>query len=60
MLAAGNTPREFREYARLLRKIGFADLWPRMAAAAPVGNKYAMRYHDYFRAIQDGSPAVTR
>ncbi|MFO1473260.1 MAG: hypothetical protein U1F20_01420 [Lysobacterales bacterium] len=58
MLAAGNTPREFKEYARLLRKIGFEELWPRMAASAPVGNKYAMRHFAYFRAIQERSAAV--
>lgn len=53
MLAGGNTPREFKEYARLLRKVGFEEIWPQMAAAAPVGNKYAMRYFRYFRAIQE-------
>ncbi|WP_394537680.1 hypothetical protein PRJ39_16445 [Lysobacter enzymogenes] len=58
MLAAGNTPREFKEYARLLRKIGFDALWPRMCASAPVGNTYAMRYFAYFRAIQERSPTV--
>jgi|GEM_PF-516235 len=58
MLAAGNTPREFKEYARLLRKVGFEELWPRMSATAPVGNKYAMRYFAYFRAIQERSASV--
>lgn len=58
MLAAGNTPREFKEYARLLRKLGFDDVWPRMSASAPLGNEYAMRYFAYFRAIQERSPAV--
>lgn len=58
MLAAGNTPREFKEYARLLRKVGFDGLWPRMAASAPVGNEYATRYFSYFRAIHERSPAV--
>jgi hypothetical protein len=60
MLAAGNTPREFREYARLLRRIGFEEMWPRMAGCAPIGNRYAMRYFGYFRAIQERSPAVSR
>lgn len=60
MLAAGDTPREFREYARLLRRIGFADIWPRMAASPPAGNQYAMRYFAYFRAIQESSTAVVR
>jgi hypothetical protein len=57
MLAAGNTPREFKEYARLLRKVGFADEWPRMAASAPVANRYAMRHFAYFRALQERAPA---
>lgn len=60
MLAAGNTPREFKEYARLLRHIGFDDIWSRMVAAPPTGNKYAMRYFAYFRAVQERSPAVIR
>ena len=60
MLAAGNTPREFNEYARLLRRIGFEDVWPRMEASPPSGNKYAMRYFSYFRAIHERSPAVMR
>lgn len=47
-----------KEYARLLRKVGFEELWPRMAASAPAGNKYAMRYFAYFRAIQERSAAV--
>ena len=57
MLAAGHTPREFKEYARLLRKLGFDEVWPRMAASAPTTNSYAMRYFAYFRGIQARSPA---
>lgn len=60
MLAAGNTPREFKEYARLLRHVGFDDIWPRMASSPPSDNKYAMRHFAYFRAIHERSPAVTR
>ena len=58
MLQAGNTPREYREYAKLLRKIGFSELWPKIEANAPHHNKYAMRYFGYFRSIQERSSSV--
>jgi hypothetical protein len=58
MLLAGNTPREYREYARLLRKIGFGDLWQRLAAEVPRHNKYAMRYFSYFLSVHERAPAV--
>jgi len=57
MLATGYTPREFKEYARLLRKIGFDEQWPAMAAAPPLGHAHAMRHYAYFRGVQERSPA---
>jgi len=56
MLAAGQTPHEFKEYARLLRKVGFDEVWPEMAASPPLANKYAMRHFAYFRAVQERAP----
>jgi len=58
MLAAGNVPREYRQYARLLRRIGFEDWWQRIDQQAPRGNRYAMRYYRYFRSIHERSPSV--
>lgn len=58
MLIAGNTPREYREYAKLLRKTGFEELWPRLEADVPRANRYAMRYYRYFEAIHRRTPAV--
>jgi len=58
MLQAGNTPREYREYVKLLRKVGFSELWPRIEASVPRTNKYAMRYFAYLRAIHERSPSV--
>lgn len=58
MLIAGNTPREYREYAKLLRKTGFCELWPRLEAGVPRGNRYAMRYYRYFAAIHRRAPSV--
>jgi len=58
MLIAGNTPREYREYAKLLRKTGFSELWPRLDAGVPRTNRHAMRYYRYFEAIHRRAPAV--
>lgn len=58
MLAAGNVPREYREYARLLRRIGFDDWWQRIEQQTPRGNRHAMRYYRYFRSIHERSPSV--
>ncbi len=59
MLHAGNTPREYREYVKLLRKIGFSELWPNIEASAPRNNKYAMRYFNLLRAIHECSSSVS-
>jgi hypothetical protein len=58
MLIAGNTPREYREYAKLLRKAGFREQWPRLDAGVPRANRHAMRYYRYFEAIHRREPAV--
>jgi hypothetical protein len=58
MLIAGNTPREYREYAKLLRKTGFSELWLRLDAGVPRTNRHAMRYYRYFEAIHRRAPAV--
>jgi hypothetical protein len=58
MLKAGNTPREYREYVKLLRRVGFSELWPRIEANAPLGNKYAMRYYGYLRDVHERSPSM--
>ena len=60
MLAAGNVPREFREYARLLRRIGFEDFWPRIEQQSYGANRHVMRYYNYLRQIHERSPAVIR
>ena len=60
MLIEGNIPREYKEYVRLLRKIGFSDLWSRIEASVPRENKYVMRHYGYLRAIHEKSPSVIR
>ncbi len=60
MLLDGNVPREYREYARLLRKIGFDKWWPRLSEEIPKENLHAMRYFNYFRLVHERSSAVVR
>src|SRR5262249_39949375 len=60
MLEVGNTPREYREYVKLLRKVGFSEIWPKIEASAPRDNKYAMRYFNYLRAIHERWPSVLK
>ncbi len=65
MLIAGQAPREFREYAKLLRKVGIGDEWPEVEERAPRGNPYVQRYLDYFRRhvvgqSRNGSPQRIR
>ena len=49
MLIAGNTPREYREYAKLARRIGMGDWWARAQSRVDLANPYVRRYYDYFR-----------
>jgi hypothetical protein len=47
MILSGNVPHEFREYKRLLRKIGLGHLWPTLDEGVDRESKYVMRYYDY-------------
>jgi hypothetical protein len=48
MLLAGHVPREYREYAKLLRKIGAGAEWEGVVGRIDRGNPHVMRYFDYF------------
>jgi hypothetical protein len=48
MLLAGHVPHEFREYAKLLRKIGVGDEWPMIRKQLDPSNPYVMRFCKYF------------
>jgi hypothetical protein len=47
MLLAGNVPREFREYKKLLRKIDLAELWSVLDEGVDRNNEYVMRHYAY-------------
>lgn len=48
MLIAEHVPREYREYAKLLRKVGMGDWWPFIDKRANRNNQYVLRYYNYF------------
>jgi hypothetical protein len=48
MLVACSVPREYKEYAKLLRKIGIGEHWERIERQIDRTNPYVMRYYNYF------------
>ena len=54
MLLAGWVPQEFREYKRLLRKVGLGELWPVVDAEVDRENPYVMRHYKYLSQIRPG------
>ena len=50
MLCTGCLPREFREYAKLARKIGLAPLIPQLEREADLSNPRVRRCFEYFKA----------
>ena len=55
MLIAGNTPREYRQYAKLARKIGLGEGWAQAEARVALDSPHVRRYYDYFRQHVVGS-----
>lgn len=49
MLEAGYLPREFRQYAKLARKIGLAEWLARIEYQATLGDPWVQRYYTYFK-----------
>jgi hypothetical protein len=50
MLVAGRVPHEFKQYAKLLRRIGLGRAWEESRAKVDESNPYVMRYVRYFEA----------
>ena len=48
MLEAGYLPREFRQYAKLARKLGLREWLPRIKQLAELGDPWVQRYCVYF------------
>jgi hypothetical protein len=49
MLLDGSVPREYREYAKLLRRIGIGSAWSQVEERVNRDNPYVMRYYRYFK-----------
>jgi hypothetical protein len=47
MLVEGNIPREYREYARLLKKVGLADYRETVEKCAKTENPYVLKFAKY-------------
>ncbi|MEL7085863.1 MAG: hypothetical protein AAGE92_01475 [Cyanobacteria bacterium P01_G01_bin.4] len=48
MLLDEQIPHEYKEYSKLLKRIGFGAHWEAVQAAANRDNRYVRRYLDYF------------
>ncbi|MGH9564329.1 MAG: hypothetical protein ACRD3S_22980 [Terracidiphilus sp.] len=47
MMLAGQTPHEWHEYKRLLRRVGVDPLWPMLENGVDRKNEFVMRYYNY-------------
>ena len=52
MLIEGNVPHEYKQYAKLLKKIGVGPHWNEIASRIDRSNGYVMRYYKYLRDDQ--------
>ena len=49
MLIGGNTPREYRQYAKLARKIGLGDCWAQAQDRLDLARSHVRHYYHYFK-----------
>jgi hypothetical protein len=49
MLIEEHTPGHYREYAKLLRKIGLGNWWPIIEEQVNCNNPYVSRFYKYFQ-----------
>ncbi|MDY3558536.1 hypothetical protein R5W23_005656 [Gemmata sp. JC673] len=59
MLVAGKTPREYREYAKLVRRIGVGEWWAQAEGRLNLASPYVRRYYDYFKRYVVGNEPST-
>ena len=57
MLIAGYLPREFRQYAKLGRKIGVGELLNQIKGQVPLDKPWVQRYYEYLRQPAIEAPA---
>lgn len=49
MLIAGNVPHEYKQYAKLLKKIGVGEHWKEIESRINWSNEHAMKYFNYLK-----------
>ena len=49
MLIEGNVPHEYKQYAKLLKKIGIGDYWNEVENRITWSNEYVMKYYNYLK-----------
>jgi hypothetical protein len=60
MLLGGNVPREFKQYAKLLRQVGLGDRWSDIERNVSRDNPHVMRWFHYLQQHAHGKPATTK
>ncbi len=58
MLCTGYLPREYRQYAKLARKIGLGDWLSRVEREADLNNVWVQHYYEYFKEHATGESRV--
>jgi hypothetical protein len=58
MLSRSQVPREYGDYAKLLRSIGLGEDWLRTRAIVDEGHPHVMEHVRYFEAVLSRHPAV--
>ena len=49
MLIEGNVPHEYKQYAKLLKKIGLGNYWNEIESGIDKSNGYVMKYIEYLK-----------
>ena len=49
MLLQGNVPHEYKQYAKLLKRIGVGPYWDEIESRIDQSNQYVMRYYRYLK-----------
>lgn len=52
MLLAGNVPHEYKQYAKLLKRIGLGSLRDEIELGVDRTNQFVMRYYNYLTAVE--------
>lgn len=58
MLTDSEVPREYSDYAKLVRRIGLGDEWPRVREAVDETNPHVMEHVRYFETVVSNDRAV--